>query len=317
MKLLYIYDKKDWAIHNVGKLWFLGLPGIQTTFLPIDELPSVRFSGFDVIWFGYFGMFFRQRPASLPDQKRPSILDRIPPLRNLLNIKKSVIAIHDPSELFPLAKNWQKSAYGRTAQWIMQNAAGVVVLSQEMEALLRSRGIHVYTISTMSSLPPIEESEIRTDKCSAYSAFNRHPRKNLPLLEKLQAFCTDTLGIRFDCKSGLKILTEKEYIQELDAHEIYVCTSVQEGGPLPAMDAMMRGAIVATTPVGQMPELISNGENGFICRDEEEFKRTLRYLSECDCERLHDLRLASRRAILGKRQRPEIQKRVQNFLAQL
>jgi glycosyltransferase involved in cell wall biosynthesis len=317
MKILYIYDFIDWAIHNVGKLWFDGLPDVETTYIHIKELPHARFDSYDIIWYGFMGMFYRQPAPSGTPHLLANLIQRIPPLKNIAAIKKSVIAIHDPSELFPLIPKWQESPYCRLASWLINHSAGTVVLSAEMENLLRNRGAKVFTIPTMSSLPPVDEHLINTDKCAAYAVFNTHKRKNAPLLEKLQQFCTNTLQMNFDFKTGMKILTEKEYIHELDTHEVYVCTSIQEGGPLPAMDAMMRGAIVVTTPVGQMPEIITHGESGFICNSEDEFKQTLKFLWECDKKQLHTYRLASLRAILAKRQRSNIQKRVQSFLSQL
>lgn len=317
MKILYIYDHQDWAIHNVGKLWFGGLPDIEIAYIHVRDLPSTRFDIYDIIWYGFLGVFQRQSSKSHKSQILSTFIERFPPLKNFFSIRKSVIAIHDPSELFPLVPKWQDCSYGRLHRLIFKHAAGIVVLSEEMENVLSRKGLKVYKIPTMSALTPIEESKICTEKCSAYAVFNYHKRKNAPLLENLQFFCVNTLGMRFDFKTGLKILNINEYIHELDAHEIYVCTSLQEGGPLPVMDAMIRGAIVVTTPVGQVPEIIRDGESGFICNNEEEFKQTLRYLWECDRKQLHSYRLSSLRAILEKRQHSEIQKRMHTFLSQL
>jgi glycosyltransferase involved in cell wall biosynthesis len=168
----------------------------------------------------------------------------------------------------------------------------------------------------MSSLNPRDENDIVTNKCSAYAAYNPYPRKNSPLMEKLKSFCLDTLGISFEYKLGRILLSEKEYVSQLDSHEIYLCTSLQEGGPIPAMDAMVRGAVVLSTPVGQMPEIITNGENGFLCSSEDDFKRYLRLLAD-DHNQLQRLRLASRRKIVLLRNREEIQKNMLRFLQQL
>ena len=61
----------------------------------------------------------------------------------------------------------------------------------------------------------------------------------------------------------------------IDSFPIYVCTSWQEGGPLPAMDVISRGGVVVTSPVGQVQEMITHGESGFICRTDSEFEGVL------------------------------------------
>jgi glycosyltransferase involved in cell wall biosynthesis len=64
----------------------------------------------------------------------------------------------------------------------------------------------------------------------------------------------------------------------IDSSPIYVCTSWQEGGPLPAMDVMSRGGVVVTSPVGQVQEIIIHGKSGFICHSIDDFERTLELL---------------------------------------
>ena len=49
---------------------------------------------------------------------------------------------------------------------------------------------------------------------------------------------------------------------------VYVCASRSEGTPNPCLEAAACGLPVVTTPVGNMPELIRDGENGlFVVRD--------------------------------------------------
>jgi glycosyltransferase involved in cell wall biosynthesis len=132
-------------------------------------------------------------------------------------------------------------------------------------------------------------------------------------MQAIKKYCVEILRIQFDYKQGCVVLPVEQYASILDQHEVYVCTSMQEGGPIPAMDAMIRGAVVVSTPVGQLSELVSTGENGFLCRSENEFKDTLRMLSEHP-EILHRVRLSSRRTIMSRRNRIEIQERVLRLL---
>jgi glycosyltransferase involved in cell wall biosynthesis len=48
--------------------------------------------------------------------------------------------------------------------------------------------------------------------------------------------------------------------------DVLVSTSREEGGPCTIMEAMGCGVPIITTDVGHVPELIVDGENGFVCR---------------------------------------------------
>jgi glycosyltransferase involved in cell wall biosynthesis/2-polyprenyl-3-methyl-5-hydroxy-6-metoxy-1,4-benzoquinol methylase len=56
-----------------------------------------------------------------------------------------------------------------------------------------------------------------------------------------------------------------EYYRGLD---VYVCASRCEGTPNPCLEAAACGVPLVTTPVGNMPELVRDGENGFFVRPE-------------------------------------------------
>lgn len=63
----------------------------------------------------------------------------------------------------------------------------------------------------------------------------------------------------------------------------YVCASRAEGTPNPCLEAMACGLPVVTTPVGNMPELVVAGENGFFCSGEiEDLAAALTRLREAD-----------------------------------
>lgn len=46
--------------------------------------------------------------------------------------------------------------------------------------------------------------------------------------------------------------------------DVYVCASASEGAPNPCLEAAACGVAIVTTPVGSMPELVSDGENGLF-----------------------------------------------------
>jgi glycosyltransferase involved in cell wall biosynthesis len=53
----------------------------------------------------------------------------------------------------------------------------------------------------------------------------------------------------------------RDYYQSL---HVYVCASRSEGTPNPCLEAAACGVPIVTTPVGNMPEFIRDGENGFF-----------------------------------------------------
>jgi glycosyltransferase involved in cell wall biosynthesis len=88
----------------------------------------------------------------------------------------------------------------------------------------------------------------------------------------------------------------RDFYQALD---VYVCASVCEGTPNTCLEAAASGVPVVTTRVGNMPELVVDGENGFfIERDAHDLAAKLRQLRD---DRVLCLRMseAIRRAALA------------------
>jgi FkbM family methyltransferase len=68
----------------------------------------------------------------------------------------------------------------------------------------------------------------------------------------------------------------REFYQKID---IYICASRTEGTPNPCLEAAACGVPILTTPVGNMPELIQPGANGyFVERDVDQIAQTLHLL---------------------------------------
>jgi glycosyltransferase involved in cell wall biosynthesis len=139
-----------------------------------------------------------------------------------------------------------------------------------------------------------------------YSRAKNIPRKNLGLFRRLQSelapICTAFNGYFDD-----PILPATDYVSLIDRYNCYICTSWQEGGPLPLMDAMRRGCTVLTTPVGQAIDLIEDGISGFFCRNFGEFKDRIETLSK-EPKRLLEMR---RQAQLAVTERSDLQVRQQ------
>lgn len=305
IKILYIYNLKNWAIHNVGRLWLKGLPNVKVTFKSSSEIKN-NFKNYDFVWFGYLDLY----------------------LQFMHDINKSIISIHDPCELFPQVKNWKnldskmsiftiglkKWIITKNRLKIIKKLKNIVVASKEMKNLLEKCGVKTNLIPTMSLLQPIKKHNIVTKKASIISVLQMYPRKNFQLLKFLQEYCNNK-KIKFDIKLGTKILSKKDYIKLLDSYEIYICTSFQEGGPIPAMDAMNRGLTVLTTSVGQIQEVINskNEKNGFICKTKDDFISKINLLSN-NIKLLHKMRIKSRESIIKERNEKIIKDKVKKFV---
>ena len=63
--------------------------------------------------------------------------------------------------------------------------------------------------------------------------------------------------------------------------DFYVCLSRIEGGPYPVLESMACGTKVISTPVGVVPDLIRDGESGFIVSGEDYLQRIPAIISAC------------------------------------
>ena len=107
----------------------------------------------------------------------------------------------------------------------------------------------------------------------ARSALVRQHRKNTPWLDRLadSLASDDRAHVDFRYGRGHVQLSAEDYVRRVADGDVYVCTSVMEGGPLPVMEAVLAGLAVLTTPVGQTAEWVRHGWNGFVCRTPDEF----------------------------------------------
>jgi hypothetical protein len=254
--LLVLHDVDGWALDHVFELWFSDVQSMRIVRRNWTSCSTNRaFRGYDAVVFGYLDIY----------------------LRFGFDPEKSIVVIHDPCELFPQIPDWKNAEPDSKRIKVLKSLRGVIVISKEMEAILQEQGIKSWLIPTMSRLPLVEGGKIRPTPPVAISIFRDYPRKNAEQLRRL---------VKLGEESGrwnLKLyenpdFSDKDYLKMIDCSPIYVCTSWQEGGPLPAMDVMSRGGVVVTSPVGQVQEMITHGESGFICRNELEFAEALSQL---------------------------------------
>ena len=85
----------------------------------------------------------------------------------------------------------------------------------------------------------------------------------LPLMERLRSQGIDGECHIVDSHYGEK-RTQAEMARWFNTGTILLCASVEEGTPNPALEASGCGCTVVSTRVGNMPDLIRHGENGFL-----------------------------------------------------
>jgi len=287
MKTAYIYNIPDWAVHNVGKLWFGHRDDVDL--LNWHNTSGEELKKYDHIIFGLYTIY--------EDFK--------------YNKHNCTVVIHDPCEVFDQNVGWKQSHKVTSAANKIKHIRNLIVISEEMEYRIHKEiGRMTYRIPTMTLDEPGEVKDRET--CKVISIFNRYPRKRPDFIVKLQKQLKNA-GIEMYIKTTKdNMLSREEYIQKLDSHDIYVCASFQEGGPLPALDAMNRGLMVISTPVGQMREMIKTGHNGILC-NHLSIKQWIEHLNENRGE-IKRMQKASLETIRKQRNIQDIRKTVDDYL---
>ena len=237
------------------------------------------------------------------------IIRRRAPEWNPKKNENFITVIHDPCELFPQTANWRNRRPRRLAK--VRSFARCGVISGELHTVMKAVGFDCQVINTNSLLPIRPFKDIQIEPLRIYSRAKDIPRKNLKLFTALKAQLSSACD-RFDGYFDDTILPDGEYIGLIDQYNCYICTSWQEGGPLPLMDAMRRGCTVITTPVGQTPDLLEDGISGFFCTTFEEFKECILMLAN-DSRRLYSMRQKAQMAV-AQRSDSIVRKQLIQFL---
>jgi len=298
-KLSLLYVHSGWAIYNVGRLWFSEVPGVKCTMVTTEEFmadPKIQ-AGHSAIIFGYTSLALASDsvPRTIPEW----------------------ICVHDPCELFQDVPQWRTLEANPKLIERLKKSAKVICISREVQCVLRDAGVESELIPTTSQIPIVSVDQLKKeqgDRISATTVGRIYPRKRFEWFWKIRSKARSKgIPIHFRAKLNRAPLSESAYIEFLDRASIYLVTSYQEGGPLPAMDAMRRGLVVLSTPVGQMVEILQDGKNGFLCETPEDFVERLSMLAR-DPELLRSMRLASHESIQRMRSRDVIDSAVQRAL---
>jgi len=87
----------------------------------------------------------------------------------------------------------------------------------------------------------------------------------IPLKEKLKNKGLE-LDLRLVKSNGPIKYSIQQMAQWYNTGKVYICASLAEGTPNPALEAASCGCTIVSTPVGNMPELIEHGTNGYIVK---------------------------------------------------
>ena len=87
----------------------------------------------------------------------------------------------------------------------------------------------------------------------------------VPLRDRLKDYDLH-LDLRLVSSTGGVKYSRRQMAQWYNTGTIYICASLAEGAPNPALEAAACGCTIVSTPVGNMPELIEHGVNGYIVK---------------------------------------------------
>jgi glycosyltransferase involved in cell wall biosynthesis len=325
---LYVYDTEGWAIHQVGKTWQAALQGIANfdmmTMAEARRLTDAQLDAYRGFVLGYTTLLdgrayggLQPLDVSTPGFWKASVRearialgwfqDQSPAARRL---RFGYAVLHDPMEVFPQRIDWRECR-----PWLsrVRRFQQVAVTSNEMSELLVQARIAATVVPTIPDVKLREPGEIHLDRVRPLSVCADYPRKNVPMLRRIAAqWSSRQDSAPMSLRVGRSSLTRDEYTDLLDRHNLYVCTSWQEGGPLPLMEAACRGHAILSTKVGSVDRWLVHGENGYYCSTETEFLEGLDSLARSP-EKLRAMRLASLR-IARDRMNDPVRDRLLTFL---
>jgi len=284
LRILYIYDFDGWAIHNVGKDWAKLLDKTHDFYI-VQAGEHFRHDpkSYDIILWGYSFLASSRTKSAMNAIQRPFRWAQW----NLFSLNNLYTVVHDPCEIFDQIPGW-RSVAPRFSR--LQKFSKLAVISNEMLRILSEGRFEVSKVNTLSHIPLRNGGEIVKEELKIFTRANPHPRKNLNLFYDIANEIAGRAAGKCEAWVGGKLLAEHDYINAMDKYNCYICTSWQEGGPLPLMDAMRRGCVALTTRVGQTDEIIEDGANGFFCMSKEDFLEKIDRLYS-DPELLYKMRL--------------------------
>jgi hypothetical protein len=273
--ILFLYNTPNWAIHNVGQYWASILKDdYHFTFAQFGQHEYFSPTAYDYVLWGYSTLRYSGR-MKLGNITKFWRLWKWRPWAN----RNFIAIVQDPCEIFPENENWRNMTPDLDH---LSYFTRLGVTSNEMYEILKERGYKPFLVNTNSILPIKKDKLLSKEPLKIFTRANNYPRKNLALFNQLKGRYNSDVT-KFDAITGLQVLPQEQYVNQIDEYNCYICTSWQEGGPIPLMDAMRRGCAILTTPVGQTDDFVKEGVNGFFCNNYEEFAEKIELL-KCNPE---------------------------------
>ena len=185
--------------------------------------------------------------------------------------------------------------------WSLRHARARVAISRAARDAYRQHfgpleieviynGVDAKRFHPLPDLPPDPEKHTRL-----FFAGNLSRRKGADLLPRILGRLGEnfllyyTTGLRsarpLAGPGGMRPLgrlTQRELVEQYNRADIFVFPSRLEGFGFPVVEAMACGKPVVGTRVASLPELVDEGQGGFLCArdDVEDFARQIRRLAE-------------------------------------
>lgn len=325
MKVTYLYDVEGWALHNVGVL----LKSELRDHLDVELVRSDYYyssPGYtETLYLAYVGLLlphfpyrkyahrivctvhdpievsvFSDRPNWLDYPIRPLPLAQLDALsctsRELYQLLQCAYPYFPIFETPTFPHDASEIAALRTGR---SDAEPIRLFSSTNAQRLMPRSVTMERLRRLGSYARSVDGSLSVRQISGL--FTRYNRKNLDWLDQIaSAFSSDEhVRVHF-MHSGNARAPRRELLHTLARADVYICTSFMEGGPLPVMEAVLAGAAILTTPVGQTHRWVHHGINGFFCTSAADFiRRITEYRNARKLLRTHQnasLRLATGRS---------------------
>lgn len=328
-RVTYLYDIEGWALHDIG-LW------MQERFAPagitVRCMDAAQWHAdperTDVIYPSFTGLlrpdfdyrrwagrvistvhdpceisYFQDRMSWKRWPLRPLPLDAIDALSAISDELVDVVT-HRYGYPATRTPTWPSGAERIRATGLVRDPVGAIRLFSSTNADAHfSRWAIRRRLGRLSAFSRGHDGRFEPRQLAALAV--RRQRKNIPLLRRVARVAESLPGASVQLTIGEHgLLPRGEYEAALHRCTVYICTSSMEGGPLPVMEAVLAGAAVLSTPVGQVAEWVDDGRNGFICENFNEFSRALARYSKDPAVLVSHQRVAME--IARARQSPEI-----------
>jgi len=272
-RVLIVYDVPDWAYHHQAKAMAKYAPPDFEVVVSNRYQQALKFRDFDLIFFMPFNHIAKVREYCLQNKKRAVIVTYFS-----LGWGYANDWLKEPLELADMVVinnlgMWEKS--GRLPKtYYIPNGVDLDIFNIRRPVEQRAPKV-LWTGSTFHR------------KIKGYDDII------LPLKELLARRSVE-MDIRLINSENKVKYSLPQMAQWYNSGTVYVVASLSEGTPNPALEAAACGCAVVATPVGNMPELIQPGFNGFLVRwQPEEFAQAV----QAALERQNQLSRNMRRTI--------------------